>query len=117
LSDNSFDDPVLEYPKFTPLRNSLLLIVISVVIIAAFRSSLFPGIVGYLLTPFGVVFCLVAARRNDVRSSANPYYERTGGALKILGRTFMKRMQVVTVLAYLIGCIHIWHIASVVATR
>ena len=111
------DIPDVEIPKSGPLKLSIFVTVLSLILEIAAPGVIAVNIFGYILTPFVVVACLVRARANDLKASPNPYFDRTAGGFRFLGKTFIKRMQVVTFLAFLVGIVVIWRIASEVASR
>ena len=112
--------PDVQAPKSGPLKVALVVTLVSALLAyTQIRSHdfLLISIVGYLLTPFAVVACLVRARKDDLLASANAYYDRSLGGFAFLGKTFVKRLQLITLLAFLVGIVHIWTIATAVSIK
>ena len=107
--------PHVTEPSKTPRYVAIGICVLSILIALIFDNSLVLSIMGYILTPFGVVGCLLWARAEDLKKSPDPYYDRTKGGFKKY--TFIDTMQFATGVAFLIGIIHIWRIATEIATR
>ena len=98
--------------KRGPTVFAFLSLGLSLLLALIFRNSLIFDIVGYLLTPFAVVLCLAKARSNDLVASARDWsYDRGLGAKQI------KLLQVLTGASFLLAVVHIWRIATEVASR
>lgn len=66
-------------------------------------------LLGWLLTPFVVVGCLVWARALSIRSAANPMFDREEARKRLVV------LQILTFLAFLVSLPHVWRIGQEVA--
>jgi len=116
----SFSSAVADIPTLesqSVVRPSPIALVVGIVALVAslaiwflFPSSFPLAVLGYLLTPFLVVATLAWARAMHMRKSPNPWYDRASGESQ------QRLLQLLTALAFLVGMLHIWRIATEVAS-
>ena len=83
-------------------------LVLSTLVMVVGRAWPLP-LVGWLLTPFVVVGCLVWARVLFVRSSTNPLFDR------IAAKRILMILQILTFVAFIASLPHVWRIGQEVA--
>jgi hypothetical protein len=67
------------------------------------------SILGYLLTPFAVVFSLAWARASYVRKLDDPWFDRGRALRGVFG------LQVLAAAAFLVAIPHVWNLSKVAA--
>ena len=97
-------------PSPLPLIVAIVALVASVSLAVLFRDSLPAAIVGYLLTPFAVVGCLGWARGQHLNRLPDLWYDSTQGAKQLM------MLQILSAVAFLVGFVHMWRIATEVAS-
>lgn len=91
-----------------PVILSLISTVASVAIYFAFpHDSLAAGIVGYLLTPIGATLALALGQSLDVSGRRSVWYSPS--------KTLITALKVLAILGFIIGGLHMWDIATIVA--
>jgi len=78
---------------------------VSVVLILVGRPWPLP-LLGWILTPFGVVACLAWARAVFVKNSGDPWFDRVDAKRKML------LLQVLTFVSFLVSLPHVWRIGQ-----
>ena len=108
--EQATSDDIPEFPSPLPLVVAGLVLVLSIGIALLLASDPRAAVVGYLLTPFGVVAALAWARIRHLRSTRNAWYDRSRGEQQL------RILQILTLLSFLVGLVHIWRMATEVAS-
>lgn len=91
--------------SFLPILVAGLFLLISIALIFVGRAWPLP-LLGWILTPFGVVACLARARALFVRNSGDPWFDRVDAKRKMLV------LQVLTFGAFVVSLPHVWRIGQ-----
>jgi hypothetical protein len=91
--------------SFLPIVIAALLLVVSITMIFVGRAWPLP-LLGWVLTPFGVVACLAWARAVFVKNSGDPWFDRVDAKRKVLV------LQALTLIAFLVSLPHVWRIGQ-----
>lgn len=91
--------------SFLPIVMASLFLVFSIALIFFGRAWPLP-LLGWILTPFGVVACLAWARAVFVKNSGDPWFDRVDAKRKMLV------LQALTFVAFLVSLPHVWRIGQ-----
>ena len=97
----------VEYPSRFPVILGLISLSLSTVLVVTQlldNDSLAIHVLGYVLSPFGVVGALAWARSEHLKRSDNPWYDVSRGE-----RT-LTVLQALAAFSFLAGAIHAWQI-------
>jgi hypothetical protein len=114
-SQATFPSRVPEIAAYVSLGASLLLTtrLRSVLPVSSVSAAMSLGIavIGYVLTPFAVVFALVWARADGIRRQLNPWFDVLGLASQL------RRLQIIALLSFITAFDHVTTIATWATTR